>query len=135
MDITGRLIAIVLIAPFAIERVTAAIGFILGEPKPEKERTRKVVLFCIAAVIGAAVVWLTGIRILYTLKIGSQLMHGLDFALTWLVLVAGADRIREFIGGSGGGGGEKKAAEVPPIQIIVADRDGEITVKQLPHAS
>ncbi len=132
MNETGRLIAIVLLTSFAIERIVAAVAFVLGEPKPEKERMRKVALFCVAAVIGAAVVWLSGIRIMMALQIPAP-VHGLDFFLTWLVLVGGADRIRELLGGSGGGGSQKPAKEIPPIQILIAERDGTLTAKELPR--
>jgi hypothetical protein len=135
MNDTGRLIAIVLIASFAIERLVAAVGFLLDrDALPPRARKQKIVLFFVAGAIAAVVIWATGIRLLMRAQIPSPI-RGLDFFVTWLVLVGGADRIREFIGGSGGGSSEKSAAQIPPIQIVIADRDGEVTVKELPHTS
>ena len=135
MNETGRLIAIVLIASFAIERLVAAVGFLIDrDALPPKARNQKIVLFFVAGVIAAVVIWVTGIRLLMSAHIPSPI-HGLDFFVTWLVLVGGADRIREFIGGSGGGSSQKASAQIPPIQIVIADRDGEVTVKEIPHAS
>ena len=133
MNETGRLIAVVLLASFAIERVGAAVAFVLGKPKPEKRRERQVLLFCISAVLGAVVVGLSGIRILMALQIVAP-ARGLDFFLTWLVLAGGADRIREIIGDTDKSG-EGSRKEVAPIQILIADHDGEVTVKELPDAS
>lgn len=134
MNETGRLIAIVLIASFAIERLVAAVGFLIDrDALPPKARKQKIVLFFVAGVIAAVVIQLTRIRLLAVAQI--QTGDALDFFITWLVLVGGADRIREFMGGSGGGGGQKPAAQIPPIQIVIADRDGEVTVKEIPHAS
>jgi len=131
---TGKLIAIVLLASFAIERVVAAtdfaLDFALGKAKPEERRQRKLIRFCVSAVLGALVVWLSRIRVLMSLQFVVPL-RGVDFFLTWLVLVGGADRIREMIGDSGDGS-EAKNKDVPPIQILIADRDGEVTVKELP---
>lgn len=129
MNDTGRLIAIVVIASFAIERLVAAVAFVLGEPSPDNARKRKVALFFVAGVIAAVVIQLTRIRLLAA----AQLETGdpLDFFITWLVLVGGADRIREFIGGSGGG--SKPAKEIPPIQIVIAD--GKVAVTEPPPAS
>jgi hypothetical protein len=135
MNDTGRLIAIVLIASFAIERLVAAVGFFIDrDALPPSARKQKVVLFFVAGAIGAVVIALTKIRLLSAVQIGEP-SDALDYFVTWLVLVGGADRIREFIGGSGGGGSQKPAPQVPPIQIVITDRDGKVTVTDVPPAS
>jgi hypothetical protein len=135
MNDAGRLIAIVLIASFAIERLVAFVAFLINrDALPPKARKEKVVLFFVAGALAGVVIWLAEIKLLKTAGF-TESRDGLDVFVTWLVLVGGADRIREFIGGSGGGGGQKPAAQIPPIQIVIGDRDGEVTVKELPHAS
>jgi len=123
MNDTGKLIAIVLLASFAIERIVAAVDFFLV-PMPPAERNRHLMLAGVAGVIGAAVVALSGIRILALLKMGSP-VYGLDAFLTWLVLVGGADRIRELLGQDDG-----DSKKIPPIQLLIADREGNVTVQQ-----
>jgi hypothetical protein len=135
MNDTGRLIAIVLIASFAIERLVAAVGFFIDrDALPPNARKQKIVLFFVAGAIAAVVIGLTKIKLLAAVQI-VQPYEELDYFVTWLVLVGGADRIREFIGGSGGGSSQKPAAQIPPIQIVIADRDGKVTVTDLPPAS
>ncbi len=72
MNDTGRLIAIVLIASFAIERVVAFVGFLIDrDALPPKARKQKVVLFFVAGVIAAIVIWVAEIRLLRTAQIKS----------------------------------------------------------------
>jgi len=133
MDSTGRLVAIVLLASFAIERVVATVDFFMpGDAFTSPEKKKKLILFGLSALIGIAVVWLTGVRILAVLSF--QADKAVDLLLTWMILVGGADRIGQLLGGgSGGGGGSSQPAqEIPPIQIIISDKDGDVSVKGLP---
>jgi len=125
MDDTARLLVTVLLAAFVIERLVAGVAF-FGETPKGPERNRKIYLFLIAAVLGAIAVWLADIRLLA--RLNNKVSPWIDYPLSWLVLVAGADRIRDFLG-SGGGGAEASAKpELPPIQINIIDKDGKMTM-------
>lgn|ERR1041385_4368957 len=123
MDETGRLVAVVLLASFAIERVVAVVDFFMSRIDPEEKR-RKYVLVGIAALIGLAVVYLTGIRILAAVKFASP-TPWIDFLLTWLILVGGADKLGQLLGGGGQQGTmpTQTSQNVPPIQIYLDQKD------------
>jgi hypothetical protein len=127
MDDTARLLVTVLLAAFVIERVVAAVAFFLETPK-SPDHKGKLQLFAIAAVLGALAVWLAHIRILE--RLNNQVSPWIDYPLSWLVLVAGADRLRDFLGG-GGGGGEAEKPDLPPIQINITDKDGHLTTTEM----
>ena len=127
MDDTARLLVTVLLAAFVIERLVAGVAFLYETPKGS-ERNRKIYLFLIAGVLGAIAVWLADIRLLT--RLNNKVSPWIDYPLSWLVLVAGADRIRDFIGG-GGGGGEAAKPELPPIIVNFTDRDGQTTTKEV----
>jgi hypothetical protein len=131
MEDTARVVVTVLLAAFVIERITAALMFFSETPKGP-ERTRKIYRIVIAAILGAVAVWIAHIRLLS--RLSTTAPEWLDAVLSWLVLVGGADRIRDFIAPGGGGGGGEKKPELPPIQFIIEDKDGNTTVQQF-HAS
>jgi CDP-diglyceride synthetase len=132
MDNTGRLIAIVLLASFAIERVVATVDFLMaGDALTSPKKKRKLTLFALSAILGIVVVWLTGIRILAVLNFKTD--EAVDLLLTWMILVGGADKLGQLLGSGSGGGSAPPAQEIPPIQIIVGDKDGGVTVKGLPQ--
>jgi len=93
MDKTAQLIAAVLIVSFVIERITATISFLFDKTSPD--RGRKVALIAISAALAAIAVWKIDIRVL---RDGMQIATHprADLLLTWLVLVAGADKISSF---------------------------------------
>ncbi len=128
MNETGKLLAVVLLASFAIERIVATVEFFLNREIPPEVRKRKIVLVAVAGAIAALVIAASGIRLLETLKF-SKSPQSLDFVLTWLVLVGGADRIREFLGGAAES--KEKKEKLPPIEFLIADRD--VTVERLPR--
>ncbi|HKS21648.1 MAG TPA: hypothetical protein VJZ76_02530 [Thermoanaerobaculia bacterium] len=131
MDDTARLIVTVLLAAFAIERIGAAVGFLTGTPRGP-ERTRKIYNFLLVAVLGALAVGLAHIRVLE--RLSTKASPWIDYPLSWLILVAGADRIRDFVGAGGGGSAAPKApakSELPPIQINITDRDGQTTLHEV----
>jgi len=131
MDDTARLIVTILLAAFVIERISAVINFLLTTPRGP-ERTKKIYNFLIVAALGAVAVWLAHIRVLT--RLNNQISPWIDYPMSWLILVAGADRIRDFVGAGGGGGSAPKApekAKVPPIQLLVTDRDGKTTVQEI----
>jgi hypothetical protein len=122
MEEPGRLIAVVLLASFAIERVVAAVDFFMSDGalfSPEKRR--KLVRVGVSALIGLGIVAFTGIRLLGAMKFHSA-SSWIDFVLTCLVLVGGADKLDQFIGASGGGKAPAKKEEIRPIQIFI-DKD------------
>jgi len=131
MDDTARLIVTVLLTAFVIERLVAALMFFSETPKGP-ERSRKIYRFLIAGVLAAVAVVLAKIRLLA--RLNPETPAWIDYALSWLVLVGGADRIRDFIAPGGGGGGGEKKQELPPIQFIIEEKDGTTTVQQF-HAS
>jgi len=93
-------------------------------------RSRRLQTVCAFAVLGAIAVWLGNIRVLA--RLSTNVSPWIDVPLSWLVLVAGADRIREFVGGGGGGGAAKPAPAPPPIQILIEEKDGHTTARELP---
>ena len=79
------------------------------------ERRLELYLTLIAGVLALAAVAAIDLRILHVLKF--QASPIVDLCLSWLVLFAGADRIRDFL--SSGGGSEK--SETPVFQLQVHD--------------
>jgi hypothetical protein len=131
MDDTARLIVTVLLAAFVIERIGAAAGFLTATPR-DVEHKRKIYSFLLVAVLGAVAVGLAHIRVLA--RLNNQVSPWVDYPLSWLILVAGADRIRDFVGAGASGGGAAKPppkSDVPPIQFIITDRDGQTTVHEV----
>ena len=120
MGDTGRLIAVVLLASFAIERVAATVDFFATAAT---EKQRKLLRVGLSGLIALAVVAFTGIRILAAMKFNSP-NTWVDFLLTWLILVGGADKIGQFLGtGSAGAVPAAKKEEIRPVQIIIDKTD------------
>jgi len=125
--------AMMALAAFAVERVTTGILFLLSfwglwraeypDPDtltdPEKiaraKRKNKLAYFVLAgALVFVVVKWSPEIRMLHALDLTAP--TPLDIALTCLVLVAGSDRIGDFLKGAGGGGEVEKASK--PVEIV-----------------
>ena len=133
MDDTAKLVAIVLLASFAIERITAAVTYVFDSArlyrlphetaaKMRAKQQRQLAMLALGGVLALAVVWLADLRILRTLNL-AKAPAALDFGITWLVLFAGADKIRDLFSD---GGGESKssggdAQGVPAFRIYVDD--------------
>ena len=109
MDSTARFLAIVALAAFATERILAvvnylidAVGLMREESEAAAERRakegRRLLLLTIAAVIGYVIVQRAQLRLLGVLKV-DKVNDVVDFWLTWLAVVAGADRVRAMLGG------------------------------------
>jgi hypothetical protein len=124
--------AMLALAAFAVERVTTGILFLLSFWKPwqasfpdpddpddpgksaRARRKHKVAYFVLAGALVLVVVGLSPqIRILNALDM--QAPPVLDVGLTCLVLVAGSDRIGEFLKGDGGASVEKSSK---PVEIV-----------------
>lgn len=129
--------AMLVLAAFVVERVTAGVLFLLSFsetwkqhfPNPaaianEKQsfdatRKNKLAYFVVAGSLVLVVVVLgPEIRVLHALDVTAPPI--LDAVLTWLVLVAGADRIADLVPARGAGSFER---ETKPIRI-----EGEVTL-------
>ena len=122
MQDTAQLIAIILLAAFGIERAVAAAKFGLEPLSPDNARGNKrraLLLFALAGSIALAVVDFGGIRIVERLQPHTT-PKLVDYWLTWLVIVAGSDRLRDFLPGSPAPAKEVKPV-VPPITILFDD--------------
>lgn len=125
MKDTTQLIAIIVLAAFAIERVVAAAKFSL-QPVPEgnarAQRRRELLLFALAGSIALAVVDLGGVRIIARLQPHSTALL-VDYWLTWLVVVAGSDRVHEFLPTQVADvvAPKESKATVPPITFVFED--------------
>jgi hypothetical protein len=124
MQDAAQLIAIILLSAFAIERIVAAASFALGDAATDDARAprrRKLLLTVLGGTLALLVIDKGGIRILERMQ-PQQALSLLDYWLTWLVLFAGSDRVKDFIGGVPSAGAAKPAAPpVPPIRIEVDD--------------
>jgi hypothetical protein len=126
MQDTTQLIAIILLAAFAIERVVAAAKFTLPAISPDDSRAQKwreLLLFALAGSIALAVVDFAGIRIIGRLQALTE-PSTTDYWLTWLVVVAGSNRIHEFLPTTGIMAPKAAAAPpaaVPPVTFLIED--------------
>jgi hypothetical protein len=115
MQDAAQLIAIILLSAFAIERIVAAASFALGDaPANDARAPRRRKLLALLVIDKG------GIRILERMQ-PQQALSLLDYWLTWLVLFAGSDRVKDFIGGGmpSAGAAKPAAPPVPPIRIEV----------------
>ena len=132
MDATARFVAIVAVAAFVTERIVAVIDYLInmvrgsgvpangGAQTPPRE-WRKLALFFIAALIAYVVVEVAHLRLLTVLQVGN-VNPLVDFWLTWLVVVAGADRVRSMLGG--GGGGDEASQDRTDTPVVHVQIDG-----------
>jgi hypothetical protein len=134
MDATARFVAIVAVAAFVTERIVAVIDYLInmvrgsGAPANGSAQAprdwRKPVLFFIAALIAYVVVDVANLRLLTVLQVGN-VNPLVDFWLTWLVVVAGADRVRSMLGGGDGGGEASQDRSDTPVVHVQID-GGEV---------
>ena len=119
MDKTAQLVAEVLIISFVLERIIAAITFLLDRKVSDRRRTIERV--ALAGALAAIAVWKTDVRVL---REGMQVLTHprVDMLLTWLVLVAGADKIGSFTVAA------SKPPTPPPkpeVHVFVENEKGE----------
>jgi hypothetical protein len=128
MDATARFLAIVAVAAFVTERILATIRYFINALRLSHVRSkaasrfrarelRNMLLFLIAAVVAYVVVVVAKLRLLTVLQV--TVSPGVDFWLTWLVVVAGADRVHAMLKGEGA----DKGSEAPVVRIEV---DGDV---------
>jgi len=94
----ANLIAAFLICAFVIDRLVTSIYFVASyrHPAERAENNRKLIRFAISGVLAAAAIAAFDfLRILNTVLPAQPL---LDAAVTWFVLVAGAEKLSSFIG-------------------------------------
>jgi hypothetical protein len=120
MDKTAQLIAAVLIMSFVLERVTATIIFLFDNESPD--RWLKAGPIALSGTLAAIALLIIDVRLLRDgMHLGG---YGFaDFLLTWLVLVAGADKISSFTVAA-----PKTPAAPPPkaeIHVFVENEKGE----------
>ena len=122
MDDTAKLLAIIVLASFATERVLAAVTYLLDAlrlrkmkhavaKKIRRREWRRVVLMIAGGAVAYAVVQLVDVRVLRTLD--TRAHPAADFWLTWLILLAGTDRARALL---------REAKGQPAVRIHV-DRE------------
>jgi hypothetical protein len=117
--------ALMVLAAFAVERVTTGVLFMLSlsakwraflaglSKTVEVEKRQKLAYFVLAGALVLVVLLVAPeIRILNVLNIESPDL--IDIGLTWLVMVAGSDRIGELVKGGSAAAPEKSS---PPIEI------------------
>jgi hypothetical protein len=116
----ANLIAALLLCAFVIDRLVATIFFIGSYRKAEErsENNRKVVRFLFSALFAAVAIYLLGfLRVLDTVwPSAGQPNAMLDAVVTWLVLVAGAERLSSFVGDRGASA--KPAEPAAPSQKL-----------------
>ena len=130
MDATAKFLAVIAVAAFVTERILAAVSYLMNAFRLSRVRPgiavrlrskeqRKLVLFFIAAVIAYVVVDRANLRLLHVLQV-EKVNPLIDFWLTWLVVLAGADRVHSMVGGAGQGtGAADSTADTPVIRIQV----------------
>lgn len=125
MDETAKLVAILVLASFAIERLTAALSYAFDSirlyrvsrsegARLRAKQKRKLAVLVAGGALAFGVVMAADLRILRTLDL-IQAPTELDVWLTWLVLFAGTDRIREFLKDAGSKGRAAAATDRPGV--------------------
>jgi len=127
MDATTRLVAIIVLTSFATERILASIKYLLDLRDPtkdlRKDAPRTFLLFAIGAAITIAVVLLADIRVLRLVT--PTVSDVVDFFVTWLIVFAGADLIRELLKGGETAPAPEAGKKKGPVTILI-DHDGNV---------
>lgn len=125
MDKTGQLIVAVLIVAFVIERVTATGIFFIDRKQQTAEGRRKIEVICFSVVLAGIAVWLLD---LHLLRDGAHITAPsfIDPLLTTLVIVAGAEHIRDFIAAPRGAPPAAAESKAPPIKIRIEEGEGHV---------
>ncbi|MFP5245603.1 MAG: hypothetical protein ACLGH0_02830 [Thermoanaerobaculia bacterium] len=125
MDATAKLIAVIVLASFATERILSTARWLLeseialrARRKNVKER-RRVLLLMLAGAIALLVIDKGALRIMTLLDAG----HGhpwMDYWLTWLVFFAGAERARSLLAEFQAAAPAKEEKPVPIVKLTTA---------------
>lgn len=134
MDASAKLLVIVAVAAFVTERGLALAAYVLdtirylrlrrGVPRKARARAvRRLVLATLAGGIAFVVVKQANVRLLEVLKIeGVDPLA--DFIVSWLVVGAGADRVRSLLKADAPAGSASSSKASPLLQVRV--NGGEI---------
>jgi hypothetical protein len=146
MDAIGKMVGLLALIMFAVDCIVSAVrssllwfyvrslrkkARVLFRDKVRAQSRQTVILHALSAVLCLTAVSLT------TLRVGDTISHGsmseeLDVLLTWIVLVAGMDRMRDLLQRfQGVVESVPQRKEVPAISMII---DNENKVHMLPKA-
>lgn len=137
MDNIAKLLAIIALASFGIDRINAGASYLLNAERLGKlegrlaERLRdrgrrKVLLLALSAAICAALVSFSDIRLAGSIS-PSLVREPVDVLLTWVLLFAGADRLKDILQGIKGGTAAPKRIE--PAVVVKVDNDEPLKLK------
>jgi hypothetical protein len=125
MDKTAQLIAAVVIVAFVIERITGAATFFIDGKAKTAEGRKTVGTMCFAAVLAGIAVWALDLRLLRE-GVHVTTHPTWDALLTTLVIVAGAERIRDFIASPGAAPKAREEPKTLPINIRIEEGEGKV---------
>jgi hypothetical protein len=128
MDKTAQLLVTVLVVAFVIERITAVVTF-FTEPITVEERKRQLRLVALSGLLAAIAVWYLDLRLLRD-GMNAKADWRADMLLTWLVIVGGAGRIRDFVMSPAAPAAPPEEPQ-RPIEIVIHEADGKITATRL----
>lgn len=143
MDDTAKLIAMILLASFAMERIIATANYLLDSERLSRLRhavavrmrtkeRRHVLLLALAGSIALFVIDIADLRIVRELN-GAKTPPLLDYWLTWLILFTGADRVRDLLQGKKTASAPAATKKTPAVRIVV-DKDNPV-IHELQRAS
>jgi hypothetical protein len=130
MDATAKLIALFALAAFATERILATANYLIDaegmrlieHPFAARKRAkgrRKLLLMAVAGAVALVVIDRGDLRIIRLLQ-GDAAPRFLDYWLTWLVLFAGANRVRDLLAGV-----KSPAAPAAQTPVVRLELDGQ----------
>jgi hypothetical protein len=125
------LLMLLVVCAFVIDRLVAAVMFattLTGTRNRQdaagvalyEEQLKKLLYFTIASVLGGiAIVQLPSMRVLASIAGSAAQAHPIvDALLTWLALVAGADRISSLVGDHGAAKPAKAPAQRSELKVV-----------------
>jgi len=146
MDTIGKMVGLVILMTFAVDCVVAGARSLLVSERIQRLRAnrgprpigdklraqvrRNALLSALTGALCLAAVNFTDLRIAAALN-GSAVAPEMDVVLTWIILVAGADRFRELMARMKGDGLGPTRKETPAIRLAF---DNEGQVRALPKA-
>jgi hypothetical protein len=140
MDATAKLIALFALAAFATERILATANYLIDaermrsvkHPLAEKKRAkgrRKNLLLALAGAVALLVIDRADLRIIRLVQ-GDAAPRFFDYWLTWLVLFAGADRVRGLLEGVKSPVGAT-AKQAPVVRLELDERGTPRELRQV----
>lgn len=141
MDDIAKLIAIVALISFAIDRIAAGTGYLIDAARfrnvegkraerLRRQGIRRTLLVALSGAICANIVIFSQIRVAASIS-PSFVWEPIDALLTWVVLFAGADRLRDITSWLRSGSSSADRKETPAVRLAI-ENDGQI--RALPKA-